>query len=102
MPNSRSIPVRILSIDGDKAVGEVGGVERDVSVMMTPGARVGDYVIVHAGFAIQVLDQQEARENLKYLRELARSTQDQARRVRERRLGRERQLDQEAERRHRQ
>jgi hydrogenase expression/formation protein HypC len=63
----------------------VGGVERDVSVVMTPGVKVGDYVIVHAGFAIQVVDQQEAKENLRFLRELARSTEEQVRRVRERR-----------------
>jgi hydrogenase expression/formation protein HypC len=80
-----AIPVRILELKGDMAVGEVGGVERDVSVVMTPGVKVGDYVIVHAGFAIQVVDQQEAKENLRFLRELARSTEEQVRRVRERR-----------------
>jgi len=80
-----AIPVRILSIDGETAVGEVGGIERDVSVMMTPDAKVDDYVIVHAGFAIQVVDQEEAKENLKLLRELARSTDSQIRKVCERR-----------------
>ncbi|UCG42456.1 MAG: HypC/HybG/HupF family hydrogenase formation chaperone [candidate division WOR-3 bacterium] len=69
-----AIPVRILELKGDMAVGEVGGVERDVSVMMTPGVKVGDYVIVHAGFAIQVVDQQEAEENLRILREMAEAT----------------------------
>ena len=73
-----AIPVRILSIEGETAVGEVGGIERDVSVMMTPDATVGDYVIVHAGFALQVVDQQEAKENLEILREMARAT-DRAR-----------------------
>ncbi|MBM3321900.1 HypC/HybG/HupF family hydrogenase formation chaperone [candidate division WOR-3 bacterium] len=66
-----AIPLRVKSIQGDMAVGEVDGIERDVSIMMTPDAKVGDYVIVHAGFAIQILDQQEAEENLDILRQMA-------------------------------
>lgn len=66
-----AIPLRVLSIEGDEAVAEVDGVERTVSLMMTPDVRVGDYVIVHAGFAIQVLDRQEAEENLAILRRMA-------------------------------
>ena len=56
--------------------------QREVSVMMTPGAKVGDYVIVHAGFAIQIVDQQEAEENLKILAEMARATVDAREQVR--------------------
>jgi hydrogenase expression/formation protein HypC len=77
-----AIPIRVKSIKGDTAVGEVSGVERDVSLMMTPEAKVGDYVIVHAGFAIQILDQHEARENLKLLRQMAEAAEGQRRRVR--------------------
>lgn len=77
-----AIPVRILELNGDTAVGEVSGVQREVSVMMTPGAKVGDYVIVHAGFAIQIVDQQEAEENLKILAEMARATVDAREQVR--------------------
>ncbi|MEO0054019.1 MAG: HypC/HybG/HupF family hydrogenase formation chaperone, partial [candidate division WOR-3 bacterium] len=43
-----AIPVRIVRIEGETAIGEVGGVEREVSLVMTPEAKVGDYVIVHA------------------------------------------------------
>ncbi|MFO7676588.1 MAG: HypC/HybG/HupF family hydrogenase formation chaperone [bacterium] len=68
-----AIPVRVVSVDGDTATGEVGGVERDVSVLMTPGVKPGDYVIVHAGFAIQVVDAREARENLRIFAEMARA-----------------------------
>lgn len=82
-----AIPVRILSIEGDTAVGEVGGVEREVSVMMTPGVQVGDYCIVHAGFAIQVVDQREAEENLKLFAEMARRTDDARRRTGKNRSG---------------
>lgn len=66
-----AIPTRIVSIDGETAIGEVGGVEREVSLVMTPGVKPGDYVIVHAGFAIQVLDRTEAEENLAILRQMA-------------------------------
>ena len=86
-----AIPVRITELNGDMAVGEVGGVERDVSVMMTTGVKVGDYVIVHAGFAIQVVDQQEAQENLKILREMAEATDTARQRARRLRAGGRRQ-----------
>ncbi|HDQ99565.1 MAG TPA: HypC/HybG/HupF family hydrogenase formation chaperone [candidate division WOR-3 bacterium] len=76
-----AIPVRITRLDGDTAVGEVGGVEREVSVMMTPGVKTGDYVIVHAGFAIQVVDRKEAEENLKVFAEMARRTDGARRRA---------------------
>ena len=92
-----AIPVRVRSNVGDMAVGEVSGVERDVSLMMTPEAKVGDYVIVHAGFAIQILDQHEARENLKLLRQMAEATERQRQRARS---GRERNLNQESDRGH--
>jgi hydrogenase expression/formation protein HypC len=59
-----AIPTRIIKINGDMAIGEVGGVQREVSLLMTPGVKVGDYVIVHAGFAISVLDRSQAEENL--------------------------------------
>uniref|UniRef100_A0A7C4CET6 HypC/HybG/HupF family hydrogenase formation chaperone n=1 Tax=candidate division WOR-3 bacterium TaxID=2052148 RepID=A0A7C4CET6_UNCW3 len=70
-----AIPTRLVAIDGDTAVGEVDGVERSVSIMMTPDVKVGDYVIVHAGFAIQKLDKTEAEENLKLLSAMARSVE---------------------------
>ena len=77
-----AIPLRLISVDGTDAVGEVGGIQREVSIMMTPDVKVGDYVIVHAGFAIQVLDQKEAEENLELLRQIgeaAEQKQDEAR-----------------------
>jgi len=65
-----AVPLKLVSANGNDAVGEVGGIQREVSVMMTPDVKVGDYVIVHAGFAIQVLDQKEAEENLELLRQI--------------------------------
>ncbi|MBM3314297.1 HypC/HybG/HupF family hydrogenase formation chaperone [candidate division WOR-3 bacterium] len=83
-----AIPTRIVSIDGEMAVAEVGGVERDISIMMTPGVKRGDYVIVHAGFAIQKLDQAEAEENLRILEQMARAVETE--RARHRRARSER------------
>ena len=66
-----AIPVLIVSIEGAMARAEVGGVERTISLMLTPEAQVGDYVLVHTGFAIGVVDEEEAQETLRLLRELA-------------------------------
>jgi len=68
------IPARILEIDGSGllAMGKVdfGGVIREVCLAYVPQAQVDDYVIVHAGFAISQLDEQEAQQSLELLAEL--------------------------------
>ncbi|MEO0080532.1 MAG: HypC/HybG/HupF family hydrogenase formation chaperone, partial [candidate division WOR-3 bacterium] len=56
---------------------------REVSVVMTPEVKVNDYVIVHAGFAIQILDQAEAEENLKTLQRMAEAVEGVRSRVRQ-------------------
>jgi hydrogenase expression/formation protein HypC len=66
-----AIPALVKSIDGAMAVAEVGGVERSVSVMLIPDVQVGDYVLIHTGFAISVIDEQEAQETLRLFAELA-------------------------------
>ena len=66
-----AIPAKIQSINGFEADVEVGGVSRTISIMLTPDARVGDYVYVHTGFAISIVDEAEALESLRLLRELA-------------------------------
>ena len=66
-----AIPAQIKLIDGIEAEVEIGGVGRTISVMLTPDARVGDYVYVHTGFAISVVDEAEALESLRLLQELA-------------------------------
>jgi hydrogenase expression/formation protein HypC len=77
-----AIPLRVVSISGTDAVGEVGGIQREVSLMLTPDAKVGDYVIVHAGFAIQILDQKEAEENLEILRQMGNAVEEKRAEVR--------------------
>ncbi len=70
-----AIPARIVEMTGDTATVDMEGVRRNVSTMLLPDARVGEYVIVHAGFAIGRLDQKEAEETLKMIREVLGSEQ---------------------------
>ena len=66
-----AVPVRVVSIEGNEAEVEIGGVKRRVSIILTPEARVGDYVLLHTGYAINVIDEAEAQETLKILEEMA-------------------------------
>lgn len=66
-----AIPVKIVSTDGDQAEAEIGGVRRRVSIAFTPEAKIGDYVLLHTGYAIGVVDEAEAEETLKLLEEIA-------------------------------
>ena len=66
-----AIPTRIIKRQEFMATVDVGGVTRQVSLMLLPEAQVGDFVLTHAGFAIQVIDEAEAERTLALLRELA-------------------------------
>jgi hydrogenase expression/formation protein HypC len=66
-----AIPALIKSIKGEQAVAEIEGVTREVSLQLTPEAKVGDYVLLHTGYAISVIDPEEAEETLKLLREMS-------------------------------
>jgi hydrogenase expression/formation protein HypC len=65
-----AIPALIKSIKGQLAVADIEGVTRDISIQLTPEAKVGDYVLLHTGYAIGIIDAAEAEETLKLLREL--------------------------------
>ena len=66
-----AIPVLIKSIEDKEAEAEFGGITRRISLWLTPEAKVGDYVLVHTGYAINVLDEEEAEETLSMLKEIA-------------------------------
>ena len=66
-----AVPTLVKAIDGTKAWVELGGVERMVSLALTPDVHEGDYVLVHTGFAISVVDEEEAQATLRLFRELA-------------------------------
>lgn len=71
--------IEIQRVDGvDLVQGTVdfGGVRRDVNLSFTPEVEVGQYVVVHVGFSISVIDEEEAQTTLKYLRELGEAVPD--------------------------
>lgn len=64
------IPARVLEVRETFATVEVGGVAREVSVMLVDDVQAGEWVILHAGFAIHKIDPEEAEKTLQLLREL--------------------------------
>ncbi len=61
-----ALPARVVALcDGDQAVVELGGVRKQVSLALVDGIAVGDYVIVHVGFALTRLDPAEAEQTLR-------------------------------------
>ena len=70
-----AIPALITSIKGQQAVADIEGVTRDINLQLTPEAKVGDYVLLHTGYAISIIDAVEAAETLKLLKEMAETSQ---------------------------
>ena len=66
-----AIPSKITKIENNMATIDVDGVQRQASLLLLEDAKVGEYVIVHAGFAIQKIDESAAQETLSLLREAA-------------------------------
>ena len=70
-----AIPGKIEKIDKEGALNmarvDFGGVFKEICIEGTPEAKVGDYVVAHAGFAINLLDEEEALKNLETLRQIA-------------------------------
>lgn len=66
-----AVPSKVLSIQPN-GIGQVDimGVQRECSLMLTPDAKPGDYVLVHAGYAIQRIEEQDAQETLRLLQEI--------------------------------
>lgn len=65
-----AVPAKIVSKRDNLVEVEVGGVKRQASLELVPEAKLGDFVLVHAGFAIAVVDEKEAKETLKDLEKL--------------------------------
>lgn len=66
-----AIPGEVLEINGDKAVADFGGVEKEVQLDLIQDISEGDYVLVHVGYAIQVIGEEEAEEMLESWEEVA-------------------------------
>jgi hydrogenase expression/formation protein HypC len=66
-----AVPVKVLEVKDSTALVELGGIARRVSIMLVPDTQAGDYVLLHAGFAIEKLNEDEAMETLRLFAELA-------------------------------
>ncbi len=65
-----AVPMQIKTIEGEMMIAEIDGVRREASLMMlNEEVKIGDYVLIHAGFAISRLDEEEALETLSLMRE---------------------------------
>jgi hydrogenase expression/formation protein HypC len=66
-----AVPMKVISLRKGVGIAEMSGVKKEISFLMLPEAEIGDYVIVHAGFAIQKLNEEEAQKTLALFREMA-------------------------------
>ncbi len=66
-----AIPAKIVKINDCMGTIDMEGTRREVSLLLLEDAKIGDYVIVHAGFAIHKIDEAEAKESLRLLRKMA-------------------------------
>ncbi|MEK6545989.1 MAG: HypC/HybG/HupF family hydrogenase formation chaperone [Nitrospinota bacterium] len=69
-----AVPMKVIEINGSLGMGEVGGVKWEINLMLLSDIKIGEYVIVHAGSAIQKLDEAEAEKTLSLLREMVEKT----------------------------
>ncbi len=71
-----AVPMEIISIENEMANCTVSGISVHASVSLVPRAKVGDWAIVHAGFAIELLDEEEAKKTIKLFNEIEAAYQD--------------------------
>jgi hydrogenase expression/formation protein HypC len=65
-----AIPMKLIIFEGDKGVVELSGVKKEVSLSLLKDFKVGDYLIIHAGFAIEKLNEEEAKKTLSIWKEI--------------------------------
>ena len=65
-----AVPAQVKSIHDHEAEVEIGGTSYRASIWLTPEVKVGDYVLLHTGYAISVIDEEEAQETLRMLKEI--------------------------------
>ena len=70
-----AVPLKLISIDGTSGVGEFDGVRRRVELTFVPQAKTGDYVIVHAGFAMEIMNEEQAENDQEAFREVIRASE---------------------------
>ena len=62
-----AVPMKLIKIEGTKGIAELGNLQREIGLLLLENAKIGDYVIVHAGYAIQKLDEEEALKTISLL-----------------------------------
>jgi len=72
-----AVPALIKRIEDTEAEIEIGGITRRISLMLTPEAKVGDYAIVHTGYAINIMNEEEGQKTLQILREIAEVSEEE-------------------------
>jgi hydrogenase expression/formation protein HypC len=75
--------VELVDTEGGLAKAEISGVRRVVSIALCPEAEVGDWVLVHVGFALDRIDEQQARETLELLEQMGEAYEQELREIRE-------------------
>jgi hydrogenase expression/formation protein HypC len=62
--------MKLIKVEGDRGIVELSGIKKEISLSLLDNVKKGDYLIIHAGFAIQKLDEKEAKETLKIWEEI--------------------------------
>ncbi len=71
-----AVPMKVIDLHGDNmGVAELGGTHYNVELSLIPDVKIGNYVIVHAGYAIEMLDEEEANERLEFFSHMAEAYQ---------------------------
>jgi hydrogenase expression/formation protein HypC len=65
-----AVPMKVIALKGEEAEVMAGGMTYRASVVLTPGVKVGDYVLLHTGYAISILDPKEAERTLSLFKEI--------------------------------
>ena len=65
------VPVKIVEIDGSEALAELDGVQQKINIDLIEGLKKGNYVLLHAGCAIQIINEKEAKRNLNLMKKLS-------------------------------
>ena len=73
-----AVPGKIVLREDMLATVDISGVTRQVSMMLLPDAQVGEFVLVHAGFAVQAIDEEEARQTMELFKELEKYAEQEA------------------------
>lgn len=66
-----AVPGKVVEIDNYKGIVEIGNLKREVFMHLVPNTKIGQYVLVHAGCAIETIDEEEAAKTLEIIKELS-------------------------------